>query len=125
MALTGAPQVNWSMRLRREGQVDAFTLAGGGIRRGDRFQGGPAVLTGTERLLVVADAIDEVRHFLVEAVVPGFLVDGERPALRSAGLLDRVAVAMLAVGVDGVAAEQVGVGDAVAAIDFRPVVHAA
>src|SRR5262249_47471239 len=64
-------------------------------------------------------------HLGVEAVVPGLLVNGERPTLRGPSLLDGVAVAALAVGMNGVAAEQVGVGHSLAAVDLRPVVHAA
>ena len=48
----------------------------------------------------------------MEAVVPGLLVDGEAPARGRARLLHRVVVALRAVGLDGVAVQQVGVGDA-------------
>ena len=61
----------------------------------------------------------------MEAVVPGFLVDREAPALGRAGLLDGIVVAARAVGLDGVAVQQIGVGHAVGAVHFGPVVHAA
>src|SRR6266446_6371925 len=64
-------------------------------------------------------------HFLGEAVVPSFFINGEGPTLGGAGFLDGVAVAALAVSMNGVAAKQVGVSHAFAAIDFGPIIHAA
>src|SRR5438105_2093162 len=64
-------------------------------------------------------------HLLREAVVPGFFINRERPSLRRAGFFHCIAVTALAVGMNGVAAKQVGIGDAFAAIDFGAIVHAA
>src|SRR5206468_670663 len=81
-------------------------------------------LAGAERLPVLADAVDEMSHLGMEAVVPGFFVDRKRPAPRRAGLLDGVSVTGLRVSVDGIASQQVRIGNADAAVDLSPVVHA-
>jgi hypothetical protein len=103
-----------------------------GIIRAGRLVGGheglqhrTAVFARLQRLLVVGDAIDEVGHFLGEAVVPGLLVDGEAPARRAAGLLHGVVVALSTIRYDRVAAQEVGHGDPLGAVHFGPVVHAA
>jgi hypothetical protein len=54
-----------------------------------------------------------VGELLREAVVPELLEGAEAPPARRAGLLDRVAVALVRVGDDRVALDDVGVRNAV------------
>ena len=69
--------------------------------------------------------MDEVRELLGIALVEGLLKDGEGPALGAARLLHGVVVALGAVGERAVAAEEVGIGHALVAVDLDAVVHAA
>ena len=70
-------------------------------------------------------AVDEVAHLLREAVVPDLLEHRERPAACLRRLLDRVAVAVLAVGHERGAAQDVDVGDALGPDQLGAVVHPA
>ena len=49
----------------------------------DDFQNDPGILPCHFRLKVQPDAINKMGHFLVKAVIPGLLIDGEAPALVS------------------------------------------
>ncbi len=71
-----------------------------------------------------SDAVDEVAHLLREAVVPELVEHRERPPARLGRLLDRVAVAVLAVGQKRRAAQDVDVGDAVGPDQLGAIVHA-
>src|SRR5262249_51715557 len=84
-----------------------------------------AVFAGLDRRRVALDAADEMRHLLGEAVVPDLLEHGKRVALGRAGLFDGVAVALLAVGQERAAAEEIGAGEAGGAVNLAAVVDAA
>src|SRR5262245_60224994 len=113
------------LRISFEGQFHFTASASRFVGGEDRFQDGTAVLAGNKRLFVVLDAIYEMRHFLREAVVPFFLVDGEGPTPGRAGLLDRIVVAYGAVSLDSVAVVEIGIGDALRTVDLGAVVHPA
>src|SRR2546426_926362 len=118
------PGVNGLFRIGLEGQVHLFSRRRGKVRRLDSLQHGLSIVSGDERRRLAAHALKEVRHFLREAVVPHLLVHREAPALRRSGLLDRVAVARLAVGLERRAVEQVGIGHAQRAVNLGSVIHA-
>ena len=113
------------LRPRLERQFHFAPRARGFVGGENNFEDRAAIRAGDQRLFVVLDAIDEVLHLLREAVVPFLLVNGERPALGRAGFLDGVIVAFGAVGLNGVAVVEIGVGHPFRAVDFGPVVHAA
>ena len=93
---------------RFEGEIHPATGGSRLVSRENDLQDRLPVFPRLYWLLVVQHTIDEMLHLLREAVVPGLFIDCEGPAFSAAGLLDGVAVAALAVGVQGVAAEQVG-----------------
>src|SRR5262249_48970358 len=74
------PQVDGLAGPARERQRYLGPRARGLVRGEDRLQHRAAVLAGHLRLAIVEDAVHEVRHLAVEAVVPGLLVDREAPA---------------------------------------------
>src|SRR6266851_1835006 len=119
------PQVDGLARLALERQRHLAPFSRRLVRRHHGLQHRSAVFAGDERLAVVLDAIDEVRHLAVEPVVPGLLVDGEAPPLGRSRLLDRVVVSHRAVGLDRVAVQEIGVGDALGAVHLGAVVHPA
>ncbi len=63
-------------------------------------------------------------HLLVKPVIPGFLINGEAPALGGTGFFDRVVISSGAVGLDGIAVEQVGISDALRPVHLRAIIHA-
>src|SRR5436309_5278548 len=85
--LRGPPEVDGLPGLALEGQRHLASGPGRLVGREDHLQDRPAVFPGHQRLLVVLNAVHEVGHLAVEAVVPGLLVDREAPALGRAGLL--------------------------------------
>ena len=64
-------------------------------------------------------------HFLRETVVPGFLEHRESIPFGRAGLLDRVPVTFLGISQERTAAQQVGAGVPLIAVDFTAIIHAA
>src|SRR6266704_754257 len=75
-----------------------FAAGAGGLVGGeDDFEDCSGIFAGDERLFIIFYAINEVSHFLNEAIIPDFLVDGEGPAHGRTGFLDRVVVADAAV----------------------------
>src|SRR6202046_2228100 len=83
----------------------------GPVSRVDQLEYRPAVRTALLRYRPVEDAADEVIHLLRNAGVPQLVEDGERPAAGIGGLLAGISVADVAVGRQGRAAHQVGIGD--------------
>src|SRR6476646_2449698 len=66
----------------------------------------------------------EMADFLREAIIPSLLIDGIRPAGGGAGFLDGVIVTLRAIGLNGIALEQVRVCDAFRAVNFGAIIHA-
>ncbi|MPN03561.1 hypothetical protein SDC9_150792 [bioreactor metagenome] len=91
----------------------------------DDLQHALAILAVRNRGCAVTDAVDEMRQLLRITLVKRLFKHRERPARRRARLLAGVVVALEAVHLRGVALEQVGVGNALVAVDFNHVLHAA
>ena len=81
-----------------EGQHYLAALARRFIRGKKDLHHRACVAPGNDRFLVILHAIDEMIELAPEAVIPLFLIDGERPALGGATLFDGIFVARPAIG---------------------------
>jgi hypothetical protein len=71
------PQIDWFFGVGLKRKRHFTTGACGFVSGENNFENSAGVFTSDERWFVVFDAVDEVSHFVDEAVVPDFFVNGE------------------------------------------------